>query len=423
MSHVQVVLKGTSDIPEEVSGQVDLVLGIVGPPLPPAPESKERQGSSDQFEVLLCDALAGGVPVIAILTRGAALPVCLDHASVPAGSPPVAAVELRHDRWGKDVEAVAGAAEQLLADLAANPRQAREVQSRRAADASLAASLERLRRRYIPHDRAWRLVVRAAVVLSAVLLVAIAFAAYSWHASAPVRQIESSALRLAEAGGVDDAKRALSDLQRIAASSKDPGVENLAVQRLKKILLDKSSRRDNRKQIRLLALTGILTIRGTDITRDFLAEGLQNADLGEAPLAGVILRGVSLKGARLAGAVLDRADLSGSDLSAAYIAHASVHEAKFTGADFTELDWFNARGFTEPQLASVVRATLEPCPTDQAGVHSVKAFELRFDDEYNGDYHTLSRSLQDWLSSVWTRYRANGGMCDIVDRLLTGRDI
>ena len=189
----------------------------------------------------------------------------------------------------------------------------------------------------------------------------------------------------------------------------------------KEILLDKSSRRDNRKQIRLSALTGILTIRGTDITRDFLAEGLQNADLGEAPLAGVILRGVSLKGARLAGAVLDRADLSGSDLSAAYIAHASVHEAKFTGADFTELDWFNARGFTEPQLASVVRDP-RTMPDRSTGVHSVKAFELRFDDEYNGDYHTLSRSLQDWLSSVWTRYRANGGMCDIVDRLLTGRE-
>jgi hypothetical protein len=109
-------------------------------------------------------------------------------------------------------------------------------------------------------------------------------------------------------------------------------------------------------------------------------------------------------------------------LSAVFIAHASVHGAKFVGADFTALDWFNAAGFTDSQLSSVVRDTLDRCPTDAANGHSVEAFELRFDDEYSGGYRGLSKSLQDWLSRVWARYRASGGMCEAVDRLLAARD-
>jgi uncharacterized protein YjbI with pentapeptide repeats len=422
MSDVHVLMEHASDRSDasrKVVDHVDLILGIIGPPRLSPSESVSPNDLEDGVVTLLREAVGRRIPIIPILIRGAALPALLNLPSLPGDLTSVSPVELRHDRWGKDVRIIIGAAERLLADLAAHPRKAEErIHVPLAASATVARAIELLRRRYIPHDRTWRVVLRTAAVLCGLSLLTVAGVAYWWHASAPVRQVELLSRRVAEAGALDAAKTALDDLQRVVDAAQDPAIGNLAVHRLKGILLDKSAGGVNRRQIRLVALAGILGLRRNDISRDFAAAELTNVDLGGARLSGVILRGVSLRRARLVSAVLDRADLSGSDLSAAAISHASVHGAKFAGADFTELDWFNAAGFTNSQLSSVVRTTLEPCPSDAADVHSVEAFERGFDLEYAGRYEALSKSLQDWLSRVWERYRASGGMCEVVDRLL-----
>lgn len=420
MSHVQVLLEEASDRPNtwrRVIDEVDLILAIVAPTQHAPAELPAANDRSDPLVTLVDEALGRGVQVIPVLIRGATLPASLDPAKLAS------VVELRHVRWGPDVRTIVDAAERVLAGLGARSAHLGDsVRSAPAGGASAKGSLERLRRRYIPHDRTWRFILRTATVMAGFMLVAVAVFAYRWQASAPMRQVESSTRRLAEAAALESAQTALNDLQRVVASAKDPAVENLAVQRLRNILLDTSAHGADSRQIRLLALTGIQTLRRNDVTRDFAGDELNNADLRGAKLSGIILRGVRLGGARLAGALLDGADLSGADLSAAYIAHASVRGAKFSGADFTELDWFNAVGFTDSQLSSVDLVTLERCPTDGAGGYSVEAFQRRFDDEYTGGYQALSKTLQDWLSTVWGRYRAPAGMCDVVDRLLVSRN-
>ncbi len=128
------------------------------------------------------------------------------------------------------------------------------------------------------------------------------------------------------------------------------------------------------------------------------------------------MRGVSFEDASLEGVRFTGSDLSGSSFSGAYVRNAQFQDAILLGADLTELDWYNAHGFSEAQLQSVVRLGVRKCPADAAGAHSIAAFREQASREYGMEWSRFAAVDREQLDRLWREYSLSDGLCARVDR-------
>ena len=217
---------------------------------------------------------------------------------------------------------------------------------------------------------------------------------------------------------IDAAAATLRELQEVAKRANNSAVTDAAVVKLKALVLDRSKTSTEARQIRRQAMETAKSLRANDLTRDFAAEELKQADLFRVDLTSATLRRVSLESASLMGAKLVGADLTTANLSGAYVRNADFTGANISGADVGELDWYNAHGFSETQLRSAVLATMEACPRDASSQHSVGAFRAKLTTDYRAQWEKFVERDRAQLTKLWDEYAKPGGLCDTVDRWL-----
>ncbi len=379
----------------------DTMLVVIGPGwlnAKTAAGARRLDDPGDFVRTEIVAALKAGVLVLPILVQGASMPVAHD---LPADIRDLAvrhAIALSTSSWKEDVEAIASQVEGA-AGVRSNPHAMR-----------LPALLR-------SRDRRLVLVAAALVVLAA--LGGAASWIVEWIRPDDRRRIERFAQDLLYELPLDVVTTAMSQIQATAARAGAPAVTDLAVERLKRLVVVSNDTTDKGREIRRRAIEAIKVLRRNDLSRDFDGEALRAVDLVDADLGRTSLKGVSLERGFLIRTDFSAADLTGANLSATWVRNSDFGAATMTGANVDEMDWFNAQGFAADQLGSVDRSTLAACPRDDAGRTSESTFRKLLNEDYGFQWEQMG-SDRDQMARWWSIYAAPGGLCDQVDRWRMG---
>ncbi len=411
----------------KVLAQTSVMVVVIGRSWLTLRDTEERprlDAPDDIIRTTIETALAAHLPVVPVLVQGSILPIASELPPAMTALAERHPIELRHVKWGDDFERLLERIETALADLSA-ARGIAPVDREHTGAArllgfglSITKRLDRLRRRFVPRSRHWRTLKRVAAVASAIGVAFAGYAIYRYTSSADLRSVERLSVRLTYETQVEVASFALRRMQEVAKRANDSAVIDAAVAKLKSLVLDRSKTSTDARRIRREAIEAVKSLRDNDLTRDFAAEELKQADLFGADLTSATLRLVSLENASLMGTKFVSADLSVANLSATYVRNADFTAANLSGADIGELDWFNAKGFTETQLQSAVLSTIEACPSDASSRHSVEAFRVRLTRDYRAQWDAFAERDRAQLSQLWNEYGTPGGLCEAVDRWL-----
>jgi uncharacterized protein YjbI with pentapeptide repeats len=363
-------------------------------------EGRRRLDLPDDFVHLeIAGGLARGLHLIPVLVQGTAMP---SPKELPEALQEIGrrhAVELRHARWNDDVAKLVERIEDLLV-------------SRRSVPVAKALRVIR-RHRWLPG-----LLRGGAVVSLVTIAVLLGYATYRYATTSDERAIISAADQVRYENPEEQTLGALIAIRTTVVRANDPELTNLAVTRLKSVVLTSDDKTDKGRRIRKAAMETIKTLRNGNLTLDFSGNDLQAADLVDVDLRRTNLRGVSLEDAFLLRTDFSGSDLTGSNLSGAYVRNADFSGVTLTGADVTALDWFNADGFSLSQLKTVVLTTLAGCPKDATRASSSEAFLARLDEEYGFDWEDIYGPDKTELTRVWARYAAPDGLCDQIAMLV-----
>lgn len=375
--------------------RADIMLVIIGPGwlTASAPDGTRRLDDAEDFvRTEIRAALTAGLMLVPITILSAAVPAAEE---LPADIRDLArrqAMALSTSSWKEDVEAIA-------AQLLAMP----EIQQAGTVSAGI--------RRYIPQ----RLRALAAVL---VLCVA-AYVAFTMYQLRHRRQVERIAQGLKYELSLEAVTTAITDMVAAAAAAVDPAVTSQAIEHLKALAVLSTDTTDKGREVRRRAIEAIKGLRQNDLSSDFRSGELKGVDLVDVDLSRAALKGVTLQRGFMIRTDFSAADLTGANLAATWVRNSDFGAATLTGADISEMDWYNAQGFSAEQLGSVNRATLARCPKDERGRAGEPAFRKQLDEDYGFKWEQLG-SDRDQLMRWWSIYAQPDGLCDQVDRWLSG---
>ena len=366
----------------------EMVLVIIGPQWLTVTDDSGKPRLSDEQDFVrqeVSKALASGLPVIPVLVRGAKVP---SADQLPENLKSLArrqAIELRHAAWSTDVKRLADQIRNLPAERA--------------------------------HRGRWRpkTVFFAASLLILLLAGFGVYRAVRYMAAAPEREIDVIADQIRYENPEEKVLGAVQSVRDTVVKHQNPELTTRAVARLKLVVLTKSDATSKGRHIRKAALETIKVLRGHDLTIDFHGDDLKEADLVEVDLSRTRMKGLNLSGAFLLSCDFSGADLSGANLSDAFIRNGIYDGVDITRANMASVDWFNARGFTDGNLGTADRRNVMSCPADKRHVHTTRAFETEFGNEYTFSLEDIGSDRDD-LESFWAKYSKPGGLCDIVDQ-------
>lgn len=390
----------------------DLLVAVIGPNWVTAKKAdgSRRLDDPNDFVVLeIAEALKQGAVVLPVLVQGAMMP---SAGELPPSIQQLAkhhAMVLSSGSWGPDVDALAARIETLLADQPLDGK-----------GGGLSRRFDRLRRRLIPRTSTWRIVRSVVVAAACVALIAGAYAGLNYVRGAERRALENAAAELQYALPLDTVRAAISRVQATAVRAGDPELVDLAVTRLKTLVVGQKDTTNKGREIRKVALETIKTLRRNDLTKDFSGSDLAGVDLVDVDLSRAMIRRLNLSGGFLIRTNFAAADLTGANLSATWVRNADFGAATLTGANVGELDWFNAEGFAASQLRTVDLSTLLPCPKDASQHASEEAFRQSLAEDYSFQWEQLG-SDRTHLLRVWAEYAKPGGLCQQVDAWLGAR--
>jgi class 3 adenylate cyclase len=190
------------------------------------------------------------------------------------------------------------------------------------------------------------------------------------------------------------------------AAKQNPSERDEITEMLKRFL-----RRTGRgeREARALAISALKNITHNNL-RSIFKDELEQSDLFHANLEGADLYGVSFKGAILISSNFAKANIGGTNFSQSRLRGVNFHAATMKDAILADSDWWNAFGLVLPQLQSLRRDGLLPCPPGNAPKSFIELINAR----YAVKYEAYPPGHQTALKDAWSIYSAPGGACDYV---------
>ena len=389
---------------------------MVSPAWNGAPDETVGGDIRDVATVALCRALeiaqAMHIPIVPILLHGA-MGSWRSACATLAEASTYPAIELRHIRWNDDIARVVERLEWILSDPGPlGPVGWEETQSASTVG-RIRWRIDHARRRVIPRTRYWRLLKRIVGSVLGVVALALAFQTYRFVSDAPRRNVERIAGQLSYARRAVDAASTMQRLEEAVAQSRQRAVGDAAAAALRSFLQSVPSNDEELRQMRGRAFDALKRIRANDIATDLAGVGLKGIDMAGADLSSANLRGVNLQDASVEGVNFTNAILIEANLSKAFARNANFIGATLAGANIADLDWYNAKGVSEPQLLTAIRTTVRKCPKDAtSAVHTIDALRKDYDDEYDITFENLDDAQKRDLTQHWTEYTMPGGLCE-----------
>jgi serine/threonine protein kinase len=211
---------------------------------------------------------------------------------------------------------------------------------------------------------------------------------------------------------VAESRQALTELGDFLVRAISQQAREAAVSALTEVILtldlDRSGVPGTVRRVRKHTLEVLKSGTAGDLGSCFKDSALEDLDLFGMDFAGAHLAGTSFERCFLAEASFRGSNLAGASFAGAFVRNVDFGEADLSTADFTDIDWFNALGLNESQLACVRMDTLRACPLDIEAMHDL--LEVR----YGFPFKSWPDQVQEQLKATWTEYLRPGGLRDIV---------
>ena len=164
----------------------------------------------------------------------------------------------------------------------------------------------------IPRSRTWQFVKGVAVTAAGIGLLAGGYWTVRYVRGADQRALEVVAAESSLRASARDRQDCRGHTSGAGRTLGNPQLVDLAVSKLRALVVGQADATDKGRTIRKLAVEAIKTLRQNDLTRDFTGVDLKKVDLVDVNLSRAVMKRLSLEGGFLIRTDFAAADLSGS---------------------------------------------------------------------------------------------------------------